>query len=200
MMFRHSFHGPALAAAVCCVMIAVAGAEEPKLTPEQQAEMDAYVKAGTPGPAHQALAATAGGYEIVVRSWNAPDAPPEVNAGKATRRMILDGRVLVETLESAIAGAPYAGHGMSGYDNVAGEYWSTWMDSMSTGVIVSRGQCNATGLCEFTGGWLDPLTKAPVKARMVSRWTSPATQVFELFAPAHDGKDMKMLEITYTRK
>jgi hypothetical protein len=39
-----------------------------------------------------------------------------------------------------------------------------------------------------------------VTARMTTRWTSPTTEVFEMYAPGRDGKEMKMMEITYTKK
>jgi hypothetical protein len=35
---------------------------------------------------------------------------------------------------------------------------------------------------------------------MTTRWPSPTTEVFEMYAPARDGKEMKMMEITYTKK
>ena len=35
---------------------------------------------------------------------------------------------------------------------------------------------------------------------MTTRWTNPTTEVFELYGPGRDGKEMKMLEITYTKK
>jgi len=97
-------------------------------------------------------------------------------------------------------GASYTGHGMQGYDNVTGKYWSTWNDSMSTGLMVSEGTCNADKSCSFTGSWNDPIKKAPVTARMMTRWTSPTTEVFEMYGPGRDGKEMKMMEITYTKK
>jgi hypothetical protein len=42
--------------------------------------------------------------------------------------------------------------------------------------------------------------KGPVSLRMTSSWTNPTTEVFTLYGPARDGKEMKMMEITYTRK
>ena len=188
--------------AVFCVAPVTAGEgdEPPKLTPEQQAEMEAYQKAGTPGVPHAALASTAGNYELDLKSWSEPSGAPTESTGKATRRMILDGRVLVEAVDATMMGAPFTGHAMMGYDNVSGEYWSTWMDSMSTGLMVSHGSCDALGACTFTGSWNDPVRKGPVTARMTSRWTSPGTQLFEMFGPGGDGKEMKMMEIVYTKK
>jgi hypothetical protein len=35
---------------------------------------------------------------------------------------------------------------------------------------------------------------------MTTKWTSPTVEVFEMYAPGADGKESKMMEITYTRK
>ncbi len=191
------------AAAIALVITSASaqtGKQPPQMTPEQKAEMDAYMKAGTPGAPHQALAASAGNYDLKMRSWQAAGAPPMEETGTATRAMTLDGRVLVEDVSSSMMGSPFTGHGMMGYDNVTGKYWSTWNDSMSTGLMVSEGTCDAQKSCTFTGHWNDPVKKTPVKARMTTRWTSPTVQVFEMYAPGKDGKEFKMMEITYTKK
>lgn len=188
--------------AACCLVPLLAGAAEtgPSLTPDQRAAMEAHAKAATPGPPHAALAATAGSYDIVIRSWRAPGTPPSEDAGTATRRMILDGHVLVEEMSATLMGQPYSGHEMSGYDNVTGEYWTTWMDNNSTGLMVFRGSCDAANRCSLSGSWRDPARKASVTARMATRWTSPTTQLFEMFGPGRDGRETKVMEIVYTRK
>jgi hypothetical protein len=173
---------------------------QPQMTPEQMAEMEAYMQAGTPGAPHEALAATAGSYDLEIKSWHEPGGPPMEETGTATRTMALDGRVLVEDITASMMGMSYAGHLMQGYDNVSGKYWSTWTDSMSTGVMVSEGTCDAKQTCTFTGSWNDPIKKGPVMARMTSRWTSPTTQIFAMHGPGKDGKGMKMMEMTYTKK
>jgi uncharacterized protein DUF1579 len=172
----------------------------PEMTPEQKKEMEAYMQAGTPGAPHQMMAATAGNYDIKVKSWHDPNAPATEETGTATRKMILGGRVLVEDVNSTMMGSPFTGQGLRGYDNVTGKYWSLWMDSMSTGMMTSEGTCDGKNACTFTGSWNDAVTKAPYKVRMTTRWTSPTTEVFEMFGPAKDGKEMKMMEITYTKK
>ncbi|HEX6850826.1 MAG TPA: DUF1579 family protein [Candidatus Polarisedimenticolaceae bacterium] len=172
----------------------------PEMTPEQKAEMEAYMKAGTPGEPHKLLAAGAGNYDVVVKSWSDPQAPPNVEKGTTTRTVDLDGRVVVERMNCTMMGMPFTGTGMTGFDNVSGKYWSTWTDSMSTGIMLSTGTCDAKHRCEFTGSWNDPIKKGPVTARMVSRPTGPNTEIFEMFAPGKDGKEMKMMEITYTKK
>ena len=172
----------------------------PKMSPEEAAMMQAYQEAGTPGAPHAALAKMAGTYDLSIRSWHAPGAPPTVEAGTATRSMVLGGRVMVEEVQSQMHGQPFTGHGMHGYDNVSGKHWSTWNDSMSTGVMVSEGDCSDDGACTFTGSWNDPVTKGKINARMTTRWTSPDVQLFEMFAPGPDGKEARMMEITYTKQ
>jgi hypothetical protein len=188
------------AAAVLVALPALVRAQPPEMTPEQKKEMEAYTKAGTPGAPHQAMAATAGSYDAKVKSWHEPGQPPMESTATATRAMALDGRVLVEDFKGSMMGAPFTGHGMRGYDNVSGKYWSTWNDSMSTGVMMSEGTCDAKDACTFKGSWNDPIKKGPVAARMTSRWTSPTTEVFEMYGPGRDGKEMRMMEITYTKK
>ena len=114
------------------------------MTPEQKAEMEAYMKAGTPGgptrPWLDGRQLRPQGQELARAG-----APAMEETGTATRTMALGGRVLVEDVKSTMMGMPFTGHGMMGYDNVTGKYWSTWMDSMSTGMMMSEGTCDAKG-------------------------------------------------------
>jgi len=195
----------ALALAVALPTLAMASddkkpAAPPEMSAEQKAMMEAYVAAGTPGAQHAALAKQVGEYDLTVTSWDAPGAPPTVDKGTSTRKMVLDGRVMVEMMNGSNHGQPFAGHGMQGYDNVSGKYWSTWNDSMSTGVMVSEGSCDDKGACTFHGSWNDPISKKPMNARMTTRWTDANTEEFEMYAPGPDGKEMKMMAITYKKK
>ena len=187
--------------ATLALSMAQTGSQHPEMTPQQKAEMEAYMKAATPGAPHQAMASSVGSYDLKVKSWHEAGAPAMEDAGTATRTLALGGRVLVEEVSSTMMGMPYTGHGMFGYDNVTGKYWSTWNDTMSTGLMVSHGTCDAQmKRCTLSGSWVDPIKKTPVKARMTTQWTSPTTEVFEMYGPGRDGKEMKMMEITYTKK
>jgi hypothetical protein len=186
--------------ALVAVTSFVAAQDMPEMTAEQQAEMEAYMKAGTPGPQHAAMAETAGTYDVALKSWMEPGGPPMESSGTATRKMSLDGRVMIEEFEGSVMGMPFSGLGTHGYDNVTGRYWSTWLDSMSTGIMVSEGTCDEDQSCTFKGSWNDPVKKKPVESRMTTHWTSPTTQVFEMYGPGPDGKEMKMMELTYTKK
>jgi hypothetical protein len=199
-MSRNLAAAVSIAAVVIVIATGAFGQEQPQMTPEQKAEMEAYQKAGTPGEAHKWLASQAGTYDLKVRSWHEPGGPPMEESGTATRTMMLDGRVLIEDLNCTMMGTPFTGHGMTGYDNVSGKYWAVFTDSMSTGIMVSEGSCDAKKVCTYTGAWNDPIKKGPMKVRMTTRWTGPTTQIFEMHGPGKDGKEMKMMEITYTKK
>ena len=172
----------------------------PEPTAEQQAMMAAYEAAAAPGPAHGALARMAGSYDLAIKSWNSPTGEPTFESGTATRRMTLGGRVMVEEMQATMMGQAFSGIGMHGYDNVSGKHWSTWNDNLSTGLMVSEGSCDDAGACSFTGTRNDPVSRKPVTARMTSRWTSDSVEVFEMHGPGPDGKEAKMMEITYTRR
>jgi hypothetical protein len=189
-----------LSTLLACGAALAQGGEPPKMTPEEQAEMEAYQKAGTPGPEHAALAAATGSYTIKIKSWLKAGATPIEDAGTVSRSMTLDGRVRVEECNATMFGAPMTGHGMMGYDNVSKKYWSTWMDTMSTGMMTSTGTCDANHSCKFTGTYNDAVKKAPVTSRMTSKQTSPTTEVFEMYGKGKDGKEFKMMEITYTKQ
>ncbi len=191
--------GTILSAAVLAAAPALAQAP-PEMTPEQKAEMEAWTKAGTPGPEHKALADTAGSYDVKMKNWMDPAQPPSEENGSVERKMELDGRVLVEHFNGTMMGAPFVGHGMTGYNNVTGKYWSTWNDSMSTALFVSEGTCDARKTCTFKGTMTDPVTKKHTTTRMTTRWTSPTTEIFEMYGPDKKGKEYKMMEMTYTKK
>ena len=188
------------ALALAFTMPALAEEEAAKMSPEEQAMMEAFQKAGTPGAQHAHLETMAGSYEMNVKSWPAPGAPPSSDKGKATRKMVLGGRVLMEEMEATMNGQPFIGMGLHGFDNVTGKYWSTWNDSMTTGLMTSEGDCDDKGNCSYTGSWNDPLTKGKFSVRMTTQWTDANTEVFSMYAPGEGGKEFQMMEITYTRK
>lgn len=183
-----------------CLSMPLHAQDAPKVSSEEAAMMEAYQKAGTPGPAHAGLAATVGEYAVVIRSWSAPGAAPSESTGTASRKLLLGGRVVSEELQSSMYGQPYTGFGLTGFDNVTGKYWTTWNDSMTTGLTTGTGTCDAQARCAFTARWDDPISKQPAMARISIRWTSPAVEIFEMFGPGQDGREMKMMEMTYTRK
>jgi hypothetical protein len=173
------------------------------MTAEEQKMMDAMMQAGTPGKPHQELAKQAGTWDLAVKAWMKPGAPPQESKGTCERTMILGGRVLTEKVTGDPMGGmgPFEGFGLSGFDNVSGKYWGTWTDNMGTGVMMSTGTCNEkTSTCTFKGSYMDPITKKTKHNRMVEHWDGADKSVVEFYESGKNGKEAKMMEITYTRK
>jgi hypothetical protein len=167
---------------------------------EQQAMMEAYQRAATPGVQHASLAKMAGDFTLTVKSYMEPGAEPEVSTGTASRRMILGGRYLEETVHAMMMGQHFEGRGISGYDNVSGEWWGTWIDTMSTGVMVSRGEWDdAGGVGSFTGEYNDAVTGKVQTSRMTSRRLPNGDEVMEMYMPTPGG-EVQAMELLDQRK
>lgn len=159
---------------------------------------EAWTKAMTPGPQHAMLEEMTGKYAMTIKYWTAPGGEPTVNEGHCNRTMALGGRVLVEEVEATMMDQPFHGHGMTGYDNVSGKWWSTWNDNMSTGVFVSHGKYDEeAGTMTFVGESSDP-TKPDGKSLMtiVIERHEDGSEVATFYEGEGDAKHQTML-ITY---
>jgi hypothetical protein len=190
----------ALALLVVCTSVV---ADEPKkeMPADQKAMMEAMMKAMTPGEPHKLLNNMVGTFDAKVSSWMQPGAPPMVSTGTSVNTWILGGRFVEQKFSGSFMGQPFNGLGYTGYDNVKKEDWGSWMDSMSTGVMVSTGSTSDNGKTwKFTASMPDPMTgkDAPMEERVTV--TDKDHHMFEMWSPGPDGKMYKMMEISYTRK
>ncbi len=196
-MYRSSV----LALTLLTLTLAAAGfaadGPEAAMSPEQQAMMEAWQKAMTPGFQHAALAEMEGTYSLTVKMWMEPGAEPMISTGTSLRRMIMGGRYLQETVRGTSMGQPFEGMGLTGYDNVRGEYWGTWIDNMSTGLMTSTGswdQASDTGT--FTGSYVDPVSKQTVQSRMTLERHDDGSETMTSYNLSPDG-EVKTMEIVY---
>lgn len=188
-----------LMATLSCSGAAIAQEEEAAMSAEEMAMMQAYEKAGTPGEQHAQLAKMAGEWKVAGKFWMGPG-DPSLSEGTASRRMMLDGRVLAESFTSEFMGMPFTGHGMTGYDNVTGKWWTTWNDSMSTGLLTMEGQCTESGdVCTWIGSNIDPTGKT-MYTKGVSTTHSRDRETFVSYVIGPDGKETRTMELVYTRK
>jgi len=174
--------------------------EAKKMSPEEQAMMDKYMKAATPGPEHQQMAKMVGKWNLKVTAWMAPGAPPQTSNGTAEFRSILGGRYIEQEAKGDMAGQPFEGKGLEGYDNVTHEHWGTWVDTMTTGVMSMKGKCKADAKkCTESGKMSDAVAGKAVPVSTTMTMKDDNTMVFEMTGPGPDGKPFKTMEIVYTR-
>jgi len=167
----------------------------------EAAAMEAYMKLNAPGEPHRMLAGLAGEWALEVKSWTAPGAPPSVSQATCVNKLVMGGRFVQEDVTGTMMDTPFAGMSLTGYDNIKKKYVGIWVDSMTTGIFRSEGDYDAsTKAMTFTGTSFDPMAGKDVQVRTVTRFESPGRHVFEWYAPGPDGKEMKSMEITYTRQ
>jgi len=166
----------------------------------QKAQMDAWMKASTPGDAHKKLNDMVGTWNVTVKSWMAPGAPPMESAGTAVNSWVLGGRWIEEKFTGSFMGMPFEGIGYTGYDNIKKQYVGTWMDTVSTAVMMSTGKGGSGNTYEFSSSMDDPMTGKPSPITEKVIFTDADHHTMEMWGAGPDGKVMKMMEIAYSRK
>ncbi len=187
-----------------CFTVAAQGsgeeARQPKMSAEQQAMMEAWAKAATPGPEHEWLAQMEGTWSLEVKSWMDPKAPPTVSTAKSDVRTIMGGRYIQEAVEGTAMGQRFAGLGFTGYDNTRKLYVSVWMDNMSTGILETEGTYDEkTRTMTMIGSHPDPVTGKLKKMRSTCYHETTDKIIMTYYDTAPDGTEFKSMEITYTR-
>jgi hypothetical protein len=114
--------------------------------------------------------------------------------------MVLGGRFLQEEYKGTYMGQPFDGMGLTGYDNVLKKYNFFWADSMGTSMMVGDGHMDAQGkVLTSVMTYTDPLTAKQAPMRQVMTKEGPNTETFVMYGPGPDGKEKKMMEMTYKR-
>lgn len=167
---------------------------------DMQAMMQVYGKLATPGEPHKQLATLAGSWDAKVKFWMTPSTPPIESSGTSEQKMVLGGRFLQQDFTCQMMGSTFAGIGFCGYDNHTQKYVSTWMDSMSTAIMFFEGTGSADGKTVTQESRYDDPIKGPTTFRSVSTTVDDNTLLFEMYGIDKQGKEEKMMEITYTRK
>jgi hypothetical protein len=158
-------------------------------------------KFGPPGPEHKLLEPLVGTWHANVKMWMEPGQSPQTSEGTLVRKSVLDGRFVAEKYDGKMLDKPFQGMGTIGYDRAKKKFVTTWMDSISTAVQTSRGTYDeATRTWTFKNEDECPITGKPVKMRDTLRIVNPDEQQMEMFRQLGDEKEMKMMEITLTRK
>ena len=150
-----------------------------------------------PGPEHQRLMAEVGTWDAVVVMMS-EDGKPETS--KAVSEITaVGGFWVVDDFKGSMEGEAFHGHGTTGYDPAKGKYVGTWIDSSSPSVMIMEGTYDAAKKTLTMSG-IGQMDGKPVMHRMVTTEKDANTRVLEMFLPGPDGKEMKIMTITYTRR
>jgi len=180
-------------------------AKKPAAKPpmDEKAAMEMMMKLATPSEGHKKLDVLVGTWNATNKMWMDPDPskPPSVSQGVSEHKWVLGGRFLEQRFEGQFMGMPYTGLGYTGYDNYKKKYVGVWMDTAGTAMMNSIGSFNTAGKVLRTTARMDDFTTGKVMTVRENLTIAGNDEVkMEIFGPAPDGKEYRMMEIVYTRK
>ena len=167
---------------------------------EALAKMAKWLEVNAKGPEHEAFSALAGSWDTQTKMWPYPDAEPNVSAGFAEFRPILDGRYIEQTFHCETMDPPFEGLGIEGFDTIKKEYVSIWLDNTSTGIFQFRGEADETGTVITYHGQIPDPEAGLLEVRQICRKISDDELLFEMYCTPLGGEEFKKMEITYTRR
>ncbi len=149
---------------------------------------------GKPTEHHAHLKAQEGVWDATVSGMG-----PE-SKGTETNTMACGGLWLVSDFKGDVMGMPFSGHGITGYDPAKAKYVGTWVDSMTTSLLVMEGTCDKSGKVMTMMGEGPDMMGKMVKMKMVTEMKDADTRVFTVHMPGPDGKEAPSMTITYRRR
>lgn len=165
-----------------------------------EAEMAKWMEVATPGPHHEHMKNMVGTWSVKGTMWMNPGAPPTEMSGTVEFSLVLGGRFLEQRFEGLSMGMPMEGIGFSGFDILAGEHVSFWIDTWGTMMGTSKGTC--TDHCKViteTGTYPDVMTGGTRTYKNVIRSVSDREATMEMYDVAADGAETRTMELVYTR-
>lgn len=176
--------------------------EETALTmPDSATIAKAWEEYMMPSDPHKMLALENGLWNEEMTMWEQSGSEPMKNTMIAESKMIYGDRFQETTHKGDFMGMPFEGKSTLGFNNASQEYTSTWIDNMSTGIMVLTGKYNeATKTINFSGTVVDPITKKEKAVRETYTIVDENTRKMEMFDVDYNGKEYKNMEIVMTRK
>ena len=171
--------------------------------PIDSAMMDkAWKESMTPGAPHKMLAKGAGTWNGDVTMWMANGAPPMKSTATMVTNMVFNGLHQQSKHKGDMMGAPFEGISTTGYDNAKKEFFSTWIDNMGSGILVTTGNWDdGNKTLTLSGTMKNPANGLDCNVREVYKMVDDNTQILEMYGPdPQTGKEFKTMEIKYTRK
>lgn len=167
----------------------------------EAAMMAAWMKQSQPSEFHKHLEAFVGHWNFTTKWRMSEEAPWSESTGTSDVKWILDGRFIYEDVKGSFGEmGPFAGVGITGYDNGQKIYTNVWMDSMNTSMMTSKGTCDASGkVFTSVGDSYDCMTGKMKKTKTVHTVINENKNKLEMFEVKADGSSFKSMEIIYNR-
>jgi hypothetical protein len=174
---------------VCLALLPSAAAQEQPQLPQ-------------PSDEHRLLQHDVGTWDAEITVFSPEEGGPAMKSkGSETCEMLPGGMWLISRFKGEMIGMPFSGVGTTGYDPVEKKYVGTWVDSMSPHLMIIKGEYDpATKTATSTGEGRDATSGAVFTSKLISRHIDDNNRTFEMHMPGPDGKQFKVMEITYKRR
>jgi Protein of unknown function (DUF1579) len=177
-------------------------ADDTARPPSPAAVFKALAEAGKPGPEHQKLQPFVGDWDFTLKLWTDPNQSPAELKGTISRKWIMDGRFVQETVkgECATTGKTFEGLGLLGYDSGQKKFTSVRACGICGTISSNLVSADSSGK-KFTCATEEccPLSGQTVKGRdeiIIENSNRIVTNVYKNL----DGKEVKTAEIVAIRK
>lgn len=183
---------------------------KPPGQPDEAQMMAMMTEMAKPGENHKLLEGFVGKWTYHVKFWMSPDpaAPPMEYSGEAVTKPIMGGRYFQSDVsgkmqmpgaDGKMTDMDFKGMSIDGYSNAKKKFESSWVDNMGTGILNSEGDYDpASKAITYKAEYVEMPGKL-TKMREVVKITDKNHHTFEFYED-HDGKEVKTMEISYTRK
>jgi len=161
--------------------------------------MKALEMAATPGENHELLKKMEGSWNAATKFWSAPGVLAQESQGKAEFTTVLGGRFVEEKFDSTFGDKPFQGIGYTGYNNVRKKFVSSWMDSSSTGILMTEGSVDKTGQSIESKGWYQLPGGTSKQFRTVFKILSDQEMVYGHYEHGKNGREYQSFEVKYTK-
>jgi hypothetical protein len=169
--------------------------------PDSATAMKNWQNYMTPGEMHKMMASWDGTWTSDVTMWEKEGAAPQKSMGTAVNKMVMGGLYQESMHSGNMMGMPFQGHSITGYDNAKKVFVSSWIDNMGSGIMTMEGPWDAASKSiTMKGKAVNPSTGKDCDYTQIMKVVDDNTQTLEMYGPGPDGKNMKMMEITFKRK
>jgi Protein of unknown function (DUF1579) len=156
-----------------------------------------------PTAEHERLAKDVGTWDATIKSWmQGPESESSVSEGVEVVKLMPGGLWIQTEFDGKFGDQGFHGAGHTGYDTKKGKYVGTWVDTMSTEIMVTEGDFDAasqtlTSHAKGTG----PSGK-PYEAKLSTKYQEDDTRVFTMSMKSDEtkGEYVKIMEIRYKRR
>jgi len=179
-------------------------------SPSEADMMKQMMEMGKLNENHKLLADRDGTWNYTVKMWmnGDPSSKPQESKGTAVRKSMMNGRYFVEDVsgkmempgpDGKMKEMMFKGMALEGYDNVKKKFVASWVDNMGTGIMTMEGNYDPASKTLTYTGEVEPVPGMKQNIREALKMTDKDHMFLEWYE-SRDGKEVKTMEINYTRK